>query len=290
MKSFREHSEELQERVNEILMDSKLSVVVEGDHDILAYEIIFNEDECHFEQFCGKENAIMVMAEVNKIKPERAIAILDNDLDQLQGKRYPDNVFFCDAHDIDAQMFLSDTYYRVAREYYTKSNTSSKQKMSDIRTQIKEFSRPLSIMRVVSDELKLHFAFKASEKHPKAFPYKDLLKLNHHECVYLGDDNLVKVTCQYRNQGIKLDQNTITQKVKAIAQRGYDDSMLLHGHDLMNMMGQLVIRYGRAKATAVCSDELERSFRLAYANELHSCGLYQRLASYFGDESIRYLT
>jgi hypothetical protein len=74
-----------------------------------------------------------------------------------------------------------------------------------------------------------------------------------------------------------------------MAQRGFDDTMILHGHDLMNIMGQLVIRYGRAKATAVCSDELERSFRLAYKSEFHGSILYQNLKRFFGNEQSRYL-
>ena len=44
MGKFQEQSEEMQERINEILMDKKLSVIVEGEHDILAYEIFFDED------------------------------------------------------------------------------------------------------------------------------------------------------------------------------------------------------------------------------------------------------
>lgn len=289
MESFREQSEELQERVNEIIMDSKLSVIVEGEHDILAYEVFIDEDQCHIEQFNGKENAEQVILEVNKVKPLAAIAILDRDLDTLNDKEYPQNVFLTDAHDIDTQMFLSDAFYRVAREIYTRANTSPKAKMEGIRNEIITLVRPLSYMRILSNEKGYNFAFKASNKHPKPFPYRDFLCLSRSQCSYGGDKKMITTTCRYRNQGAGMDEKEMKRNIDAIASRGYDDYIILHGHDMMSLMGLLVVRYGRAKDKEMNNEEVERAFRLTYYSYFLKSGLYQSLKSYADKLSLPFL-
>lgn len=289
MSTFREQSEELQERVNEILMDSKLSVIVEGEHDILAYEVFFDEDKCHIEEFHGKEKAEIVIREINKVNPSKAIAILDMDLDGVKGKEYPENVFLTDAHDIDTQMFLSEAFFRVAKEYYTRANTTPKQKMVNIREKIITLGRPLSYMRILSDEEEYGFAFKASEEHTKEFPYEDYLKLSKNDCEYLGDAKMVEVVCRYRNQGIKKNQSVLTEKIQQIGGRGYDDFVMLHGHDLMSLMGLLIKPYGKAKAKIKKHDEVEQDFRLAYYSFFTNSSLYSSLLDYSKSHSTPFL-
>ena len=278
--TFREISEDLQERVNEILMDSTLSVVVEGEHDILVYEGFLNEDYCHLEEFNGKENAMLVIEEVNKINSKRAIAILDKDLDAIKEITYPDNVFLTDAHDIDTQMFLSDAFYRVAKELYTSTNTRPKKKIQDIRNLIISIAQPLSYMRIASDEMHYGFAFKPSKEHPKPFAYKDLVRINRNDCTYLGDDNMIGVTCRYRNQGVSRNVAEIKRKIEEIRERQYADELVLHGHDLMNVMGLLVLRYGASRTILRQSDEIEQLFRLTYYKEFKMSILYQTLKEY----------
>lgn len=289
MGQFREQSEELQERVNEILMDSTLSVIVEGEHDVLAYENFLDKDYCHIEQFQGKEKALQVIGEVNKQNPKRAIAIIDSDLDVINGREYPDNIFLTDAHDIDTQMFLSKAYYRVAREYYTNDNTAPQKKMDDIRDEIISFALPLSFMRAASDALNYHFAFKASAKHPKPFPYGRLVKVERKTIEYLGDDNMIKVTCCYRNQGVKKNVNEIKAKITELYHKGYDVKYILHGHDLMNMMGLLIIRYGKRDSSVKPGEEVEQAFRLSYFHEFHNSILYQNLKKYANNTSIPFV-
>lgn len=289
METFRAQSEELQERVNEILMDSKLSIIVEGEHDILAYELFFDEDNSHIEEFHGKEDAEIVIREVNKVNSSRAIAILDKDLDAINGKEYPKNVFLTDAHDIDAQMFLSNAFYRVAREYYTRANTTPKLKLDGIRHKIITFARPLSYMRVLNAEEGFKFAFKASKDHPKEFPYRDFLKLSKTDCEYRGDAKMVETVCRYRNQGAGIDLGELEEKIKQIALRGYDDQEILHGHDLMSLMGLLLLHYGKTNAKIKKNDEVEQDFRLAYYSDFKNSSLYASLQDYSKNYSISFL-
>lgn len=280
METFREQSEDIQLRVTEMLMDSRLSVIVEGRHDKLTLERFFDDKYCSFEQFNGKEKAEMAIQLVNAVDPTRAIAILDHDLDFLDSKSYPSNVFLTDGHDLDIQLFFSDAFYRVAREYFSEEETSTKTKLNNIRKTIVTFARPLAYMRVVSKEKGYDFAFKASKEHNKPFPYKNLVQVDNKTCKFLGDEKTVQTACCYRNQGKGKDQKLMLADVRAIAKRNYSDKELLHGHDLMNFFGLVVAYYGPASSSSKNVDDIECSFRLTYSNEFYKTTLYEALKKY----------
>lgn len=289
MGNFREQSEDIQLRVTEMLMDSRLSVIVEGRHDKLTLERFFDNKFCSFEQFNGKESVELAIQMVNAEDSSRAIAIIDQDLDFLSSKSYPSNVFLTDGHDLDIQLFFSDAFYRVAREYFSEEETSTKAKLNDIRKTIVSFARPLAYMRVVSMEKGYNFAFKASKEHNKPFPYKNLVQVDNKTCKFLGDEKTVQTACCYRNQGKGKDQKALLSDVRAVAMRKYSDKELLHGHDLMNFFGLVVAYYGPARSSSKSVDEIECSFRLTYNNEFYKTTLFEALKQYSENYKIKIL-
>lgn len=293
MATFREESEDPKDWASEIMMDSHLSILVEGDGDELLYEKFFDEDVCQIEVMNGKEKLLEVLSLINAQNSKAAIAIIDADLDRITGayKKYPNNIFLADKHDADTMTFLSEAYFRVAKEYFSKTKVSKKEDLATVRDVIIQIEIPLALLRVYDKEKGTHFAFKPNSDGDKPFPYGGFIESNKNTLSYKGDKDLIRCACSYNgDQGRGMDRNEIQNGLVEIGKRRYSLDQILHGHDLMHIMALSLKRYGKTNKMKNSNEDLETSFRLAYSmGEFLNTDLYASLELYARTNTIYFL-
>ena len=272
-------------------MDCSLSILLEGDCDELLYSKFFNRDHCTIEVMDGKDYLLEVLGYINAQKPEAAIAIVDADLDHITGTKYGDNVFLTDSHDADTEMFLSDAFFRVAKEFYSKNKATNNMELEKIRQEIIRLEIPMACLRIYDKETKRNFSFKPNDEDDSPFPYKKLIESNKNGMKYKGVKVLVKTACSYnRNQGIRLDQDALMKGVNDVMERQYPVGLILHGHDLTHILALSLLCYGKKNKQKRNNEDFESAFRLAYSkDDFSKTKLYGMLKDYSDARKIPFL-
>ena len=239
----------------------------------------------------GKENVVEVMGFINKKKPAAAIAIIDADLDYIQNAEYPDNIFLTDSHDAETEMFLSEAFYRVTREFYSKNKASTIDILKNIQEVIIGIEIPMACMRIYDKEKKLNFAFKPNSDDDKSFPYGKFIECDKNNLIHKGVKAMVKTVCSYDgDQGRGMNQNEMVDSVNEIIKRHYPIPLIIHGHDLMHILSLSLKRYGKKNKQNRTNEDWESSFRLAYSKaEFENTKLYGKLKDYSKDRKIPFL-
>lgn len=291
MCSFKEEIDDAELRATEIVMDSSLSVLLEGDCDELLYGKFLDENCCKIEVMDGKENVVEVMEFINQKKPTAAIAIIDADLDYIQDIKYSENIFLTDSHDADTEMFLSDAFYRVAKEFYSKNKAGTIDELKRIQNTIIDIEIPMACLRIYDKEKQLNFAFKPNSDDEKSFPYGKFIDSDKNQLNHKGVKTMVKIACSYdSDQGRGMNQNEIVDGVNEIIKRDYPANHIIHGHDLMHILSLSLKRYGKKNKQNRNNEDWESSFRLAYSKtEFENTKLYGKLKDYSIDSEIPFL-
>lgn len=291
MCSFKEETNDAELRATEIVMDSSLSILLEGDCDELLYSKFLDGDYCKIEVMNGKENVVEVMGLINQKKPTAAIAIIDADLDYIQNVKYPPNIFLTDSHDADTEMFLSEAFYRVAREFYSKNKVYTIDELKYIQDKIIEIEIPMACMRIYDKEKQLNFAFKPNSDDDKGFPFGKFIEIDKNKLGHKGVKTMVKIACSYNgDQGRGMNHDEIADGVKEVIKREYPVALIIHGHDLMHLLSLSLKRYGKKNKQNRTNEDWESCFRLAYSKvEFENTRLYGKLKSYSIDSQIPFL-
>lgn len=291
MCSFKEEINDPELRATEIVMDSSLSILLEGDCDKLLFSKFLDKNYCKIEVMNGKENVVEVMGFINQKKPAAAIAIIDADLDYIRKVAYPDNFFLTDSHDADTEMFLSDAFYRVTREFYSKNKAGTIDELKSIQDEIIGIEIPMACLRIYDKEQQLNFAFKPNSDDDKSFPYGKFIDCDKNKLNHKGVKTMVKITCSYDgDQGRGMNQEEIVDGVNEIIKREYPESYIIHGHDLMHILSLSLKRYGKKNKQNRTNEDWESCFRLSYSKaEFENTKLYGRLKDYSIDRRIPFL-
>ena len=274
-----------------MIMDSSLSVLLEGDCDELLYSKFFDLDKCTLEVMDGKENLLEVLGYINAQKPESAIAIIDADLDSLTNTKYEENVFVTDTHDADTDMFMSDAFFRVAKEFYSKNKVVNNADLEKIRKDIVNLEIPMACLRIYDKEKHVNFAFKPNNDRDQQFPYSKIIECNKNHFIHKGVKTLVRVACSYNgDQGRGLNQEELEQGVDEVMSRKIPVLFIIHGHDLMHILALSLLRYGKKNKQRRTYEDLESAFRLAYSmTEFSKTKMYQKLKDYSNDMGIPFI-
>lgn len=288
---FREESNDAKLRASEMIMDSSLSILLEGDCDELLYSKFFDLENCTIEVMDGKENLLEVLGHINAQKPEAAIAIIDADLDYLTGTKYGENVFMTDTHDADSDMFLSDAFFRVAKEFYSKNKVANNVDLEKIRKEIIKLEIPMACLRIYDKEKHLNFAFKTNNEGDSPFPYGKFIESNKNEMEHKGVKALVRVACSYNgDQGRGLSQDEIELGVDEVMSRKIPVHFIIHGHDLMHILALSLQRFGKKNKQRRNNEDWESAFRLAYSiDDFSKTKMYQKLKDYAIDMEIPFI-
>lgn len=291
MCSFREESNDAKLRASEMIMDSSLSILLEGDCDELLYSNFFDLDKCTIEVMDGKENLLEVLGYINAQKPEAAIAIVDADLDYLSDTKYGENVFLTDSHDADTEMFLSDAFFRVAKEFYSKNKAANNAELDKIRKEIVNLEIPLACLRVYDKERHLKFAFKPQNDEDSPFPYGKIIECNKNHFAHKGVKTLVRIACSYNgDQGRGLNQDELIQGVEEVIARKMPVHFIIHGHDLMHILALSLHRYGKKSKQRRINEDWESAFRLAYSiDDFSKTKMYHKLKDYSREKKISFM-
>lgn len=291
MCTFKEEINDPELRATEIVMDSSLSILMEGDFDELLYSKFLDENYCKIEVMNGKENVVEVMGFINQKKPTAAIAIIDADLDYIQKVNYPENIFLTDSHDADAEMFLSDAFFRVTREFYSKNKAGTMDKLKSIRDVIIGIEIPVACLRIYDKEKQLNFAFKPNSDDEKSFPYGKFIECDKNKLNHKGVKAMVRAVCSYDgDQGRGMDQEEMVDGVNEIIKRDFPMPYIIHGHDLMHILSLSLKRYGKKNKQNRTNEDWESCFRLAYSKEeFEGTKLYGKLKDYSVDSEIPFL-
>lgn len=291
MCTFREEINDAELRATEIVMGSSLSILLEGDCDELLYSKFLNDNYCKIEVMDGKDNVVEVMGFINQKKPTAAIAIIDADLDYINKKAYPDNFFMTDSHDADTEMFLSDAFFRVAREFYSKNKASTTDNLKSIRNEIINIEKPMACLRIYDKENQLSFSFKPNSDDDKSFPYGKFIECDKNKLNHKGVKTMVKIACSYdSDQGRGMNQDEMVDGVNGIIKRDYPAPLIIHGHDLMHILSLSLKRYGKKNKQNRTNEDWESSFRLAYSkSDFEHTQLYGKLKDYSNESKIPFL-
>lgn len=291
MCSFKEECNDAELRATEIVMDASLSILLEGDCDELLYGKFLDDNYCKIEVLNGKEAVVEIMEFINKKKPTAAIAIIDADLDYINNTTYPDNIFLTDSHDADTEMFLSDAFYRVAREFYSKNKANTTDVLKSIQNEIVGIEIPMACLRIYDKEIQLNFAYKPNGDDDKSFPYGKFIECDKNGISHKGVATMVKIACNYdENQGRGMNQDEIVDGVNEIIKRKYSAPLIIHGHDLMHILSLSLKRYGKKNKHNRTNEDWESAFRLAYSKaEFENTKLYGKLKEYSNDSGIPFL-
>jgi hypothetical protein len=231
--------------------------IVEGSSDFKFYRQILVEDGIVVAS--NKSMAIEVLKILNHENAVDVVAIVDKDFDELR-EILPqiDNLFFTDSHDLETLLIQSPALEKVLNEFG--SNDKIKNLGEDVRDILLNAGCSIGYLLWVSFQDALHLKFEGIQY--GKFLDKTSLKLD--------ENNLMKEV-KNRSQQPALDLESLKKQFSELKDSKHDRWQVCRGHDLVEILSVgLLQMLGSRKATAVTSEILERSLRLAYEKSYFS--------------------
>jgi hypothetical protein len=208
-------------------------LLVEGSTDYAIFSKYIDEEKIlFFDKEHTQNSKKTILSTIKKVNEQsnpiqtRLLAIIDRDFDTLQPDiiKIPDNVLYCDYHDLDAQIFFSEAFKHFFRIHLYEP---WKLNIESIREKIAEIGIQYGLYKLI-----FHNMFISIRKLNPNFPeVEDLIKiqtnnLNTHKfCDYLSDVlNTAKYNL-YQKKLKKYDRFSSTER-----------NLVPSGHDLIRIL------------------------------------------------------
>lgn len=236
-------------------------LLVEGSTDTRVVSNFVDETCCDVVYAVYKDKLISALQILDHSKEQGVLGIADADywhVNKISPKKYSNNLFVTDTHDIDTMILLSSALEKMLSEYARQSKLESLGK--SVRQILAESGVNIGYVRWVS------------EKHNHSIDFKDLCFYN-----FIDKSDLQVNTAKLykeikRNPKNKhIDVAKVISQVNTLVQLKEDKWNICQGHDLIEILTiGLKEVFGNHTNTILNSDIVSRNLRL-------SCNLYHFL-------------
>lgn len=231
-------------------------LLVEGGNDSLVYSSFINQRKCRLIIGHGKENVLGALEILDREAFLGVIAIIDTDFWKLDGlSPSSTNIFLTDTHDLETMILKSHAFNKILSEYGSvKKIEFINNKGVDIRTYLLQKIKIMGCFRWYSlrERLELNFEGLVFSR----FVDKNTLKLDVLKMIKIVFDH---------SKRHELKAEALRNSLETFCQSSLDLWHICCGHDVVNLLligFQKVL--GSHSSASLKSEEIERSFRLAY--------------------------
>lgn len=217
-----------------------LFIIVEADSDRKVFTNFFNES-CRYYPADGKENALKILSNSEKMKFNRVIGIVDLDFDEPEDFSHKSNCFITDYYDLEMMIVESPAFEKLLIQFLSYENVgnSIKDKSDEIRAIIYSTASFIGLMRFISRIQSLNLYFE--DLPMRKFIDETSLEVN--------VDRMINILLQ--RSSLSLTQK---QELSNEFQRQFDEiddsRRYCCGHDVMEIIAHsLKKRFGTKKST-----------------------------------------
>ncbi len=240
-------------------------LIVEGDTDIHFYQNVLDtyQKRCfvvkHLDGKNAKQDAIGLLAKLEKTQFEGVLAIVDADFDTLEGKTPESkNLFLTDTHDMETMILKSPAFDKFLSEYGSEGKIKLfvKQQNKAVRKKLLDEGMHLGYLRWISEEAKTEDKLKFDKLPFGKFVDKETLTVNQQKLLE---------TIKNHSQQHALDWIDVKKRIEDKKDAKHNLWYVCCGHDLIELLSiglrkALATRKGKEAEPEI----IEKNLRLAY--------------------------
>jgi len=233
-------------------------LLVEGDTDRRLLRN-FMAENCRVVGTDGKQNTIRVLEYLEKWGVDGVLAIIDDDYDRLEGRRYRfSNLFHTDTHDIETMIIRSHALDRVLAEFGDEERISAlgRRRKRNVRETLLDLGVPIGYLRWMS------------EKNGWRLDFDDLpvdAFVNEEEGIL--DEAVMLRELLHRARHRLVGKTELELVLKSAAGADQDPWLICQGHDLVDLLALLFIKKQVKADWRERSRQVEGILRVAFTEE-----------------------
>lgn len=266
---------------NDIRMDRSQHfgafLLVEGHTDARVYRNFIKDTDCQIVIANNKDNAIKVLAILEKDRFAGILAIVDADFDRLESRQpFSSNLHFTDTHDLETLIIQSAALEKVLVELGSENKIAvfTSNQPDSLRSALLEISSHLGYLRWHSLRRQLNLKFE----------FLTFSKFLDGKTLAIDTAKLVK-TVRDHSGAHHLNEKELQEQLLELQDEGHDLWQVCCGHDLVEILSVgLRKTLGSNDAKQVEPEIVSRALRLAY--EFHHFCASQLYAAVKGWEKL----
>lgn len=273
-----------------MLEDSEFEffVILEGKIDQKIYPKCFKESKTNVQCGFGYENVVGAIEILEKEGQKNVIGLIDSDFKNLLNEDKKSNqVFLTDYHDIESIIINSESLNEFFG-MFLKDSKSIKKVVGEITIleYVYSIAKVIGILRLIN--------YVEEDKFGMRFRVKDDF-INYSKMINVLEEKIIDLVLDFSNRKntdfTLANKKEIMKKYEEHSKQSYDELQLVNGHDLMNLLKEVVNKILKKDSSKLIFREtvdFERTLCMDFvaSNKFKETKMYKEIEVYMIDNSL----